>query len=167
MATKAKKDYSKGKIYKIEPLCDHDEGDIYIGSTTKKYLSQRLQQHKSSYKAFLDNKTNNVSIYGLFNKYGIDNFNIFLLENYNCNDINELRQRERFYIQALDCVNKNIPARTKQDYYIDNQDKIKDTSTKRFERFKNENFECKCGAVVRYLGKSRHLKRYCKLIIED
>ena len=30
--------YSNGKIYKIEPIIDHDEGDIYIGSTTKKYL---------------------------------------------------------------------------------------------------------------------------------
>ena len=22
--------YNNGKIYKIEPVCDHDEGDIYI-----------------------------------------------------------------------------------------------------------------------------------------
>ena len=26
--------YSKGKINKIEPICDHDEVDVYIGSTT-------------------------------------------------------------------------------------------------------------------------------------
>ena len=27
---RSKRDYSKGKIYKIEPICEHDEGDIYI-----------------------------------------------------------------------------------------------------------------------------------------
>ena len=39
MTTKSKKDFSKGKVYKIEPVCDHDEGDIFIGSTTKDYLT--------------------------------------------------------------------------------------------------------------------------------
>ena len=34
-------DYSKGKIYCIEPISEHDEGEIYIGSTTKHYLSDR------------------------------------------------------------------------------------------------------------------------------
>ena len=48
--TKNNKDYSKGKIYKIEPICDHDEGDIYIGSTTKEYLSQRMTLHRNDYK---------------------------------------------------------------------------------------------------------------------
>ena len=45
--------YNQSKIYKIEPITEHEEYEIYIGSTTKKYLSQRFQQHKSSYKAFL------------------------------------------------------------------------------------------------------------------
>ncbi len=31
-------DYSQGKIYKIEPIVEHDEHEIYIGSTTQKYL---------------------------------------------------------------------------------------------------------------------------------
>ena len=43
------RNYNKGKIYKIEPICDHDEGDIYIGSTTKDYLSQRMVFHKGDY----------------------------------------------------------------------------------------------------------------------
>jgi hypothetical protein len=36
------KDYSAGKIYKIEPISEHDEGDIYIGSTIRKYLCERM-----------------------------------------------------------------------------------------------------------------------------
>ena len=59
-------DYKQGKIYKIEPICDHEPHEIYIGSTTKKYLSQRLQQHKNDYKRFLNNKANNFSMVSYF-----------------------------------------------------------------------------------------------------
>ena len=38
------RDYSKGKIYKIEPTVDHEENEIYFGCTTKEYLSQRMTQ---------------------------------------------------------------------------------------------------------------------------
>ena len=41
--------YSNGKIYKIEPICDHEDGDVYIGSTTKQYLSQRMEYHRRDY----------------------------------------------------------------------------------------------------------------------
>jgi 2,3-bisphosphoglycerate-independent phosphoglycerate mutase len=44
--------YKNGKIYKIEPTVDHDEGDVYIGSTTKEYLSQRMVQHRDNYKTY-------------------------------------------------------------------------------------------------------------------
>ena len=30
MTAKAPKDYSQGKVYKIEPTSDHEEGEIYI-----------------------------------------------------------------------------------------------------------------------------------------
>ena len=51
--------YNNSKIYKIEPVCDYDEGDIYIGSTTQKYLSNRMQQHRKDYKRWkneIDNR---------------------------------------------------------------------------------------------------------------
>ena len=34
--------YNNGKIYMIEPICEYEVGDIYIGSTTKQYLSQHF-----------------------------------------------------------------------------------------------------------------------------
>ena len=46
--------YNKGKIYMIEPISDHDDGDVYIGSTTKQYLSQRMEFHRRDYKNFLN-----------------------------------------------------------------------------------------------------------------
>ena len=77
MTTKAKKDYSKGKIYKIEPICEHDEEEIYIGSTTKDYLSQRMVKHKSTYQQWKKGQQPYmVSIYKLFDKYGFKNCNI-------------------------------------------------------------------------------------------
>ena len=42
------RDYSKGKIYKIEPIVEHEPTEIYIGSTTKEYLSQRMVTHKGT-----------------------------------------------------------------------------------------------------------------------
>ena len=42
------RDYSKGKIYKIEPICEHDEGEVYIGSTVER-LCKRMGIHRKKY----------------------------------------------------------------------------------------------------------------------
>lgn len=152
--------YEKGKIYKIESLLGNK---IYIGSTVNDYLSNRMAKHRNNYKNYKLEKFDKCYSFDIFDEYGIENCVITLIENYKCNDTNELRQRERFYIQSLECVNKNIPTRTSKEYYIDNQAKIKDTSKKRYESNKNENFECECGSIVRKPGKYRHIKEHCKL----
>lgn len=36
----------------------------------------------------------------------------------------ELRERERHHITTYECVNKNIPNRTPQEYYKDNREKL-------------------------------------------
>ena len=46
---------NNGKIYKIEPI-NGEEGDIYIGSTTKERLSQRMTAHKGDYSKWLKGK---------------------------------------------------------------------------------------------------------------
>ncbi len=121
--------YNQSKNCKIEPITDHEEQDIYIGSTTKKYFSQRLQQHKSSYKKYLIDSINKYSIYDLFNKYGVDNFNIYLSEDYNCTGINELRAKEGECIRKLKCINKNMAGQTRNEtdknYSDINKEKIK------------------------------------------
>ena len=40
--------YNNSKIYKIEPICDYGEGEIYIGSTCEKYLSNRMCGHRAN-----------------------------------------------------------------------------------------------------------------------
>ena len=58
--------YNQSKIYKIEPITEHEEHEIYIGSTTKKYLSQRIQQHKNSYKQWKLGKIGKINSFELF-----------------------------------------------------------------------------------------------------
>ena len=113
--------YNNGKIYKI--VCNVT-GDIYIGSTTKEYLSQRLTTHRNNYTKYLNGKYCFVtSLKALEN----DNYDIILLENVNCTNRDELRSRERFYIENNKCVNKVIPGRTDQENR--NDTKKKDTKT--------------------------------------
>ncbi len=45
--------YENGKIYKIE---SHLGDKLYIGSTTKQYLSQRMDKHRTDYKQWLNGK---------------------------------------------------------------------------------------------------------------
>jgi ribosome-interacting GTPase 1 len=165
MTTKAKKDYSKGKIYKIEPICDHDEHEIYIGSTTKEYLSQRMVGHRQDYTL----KKRKTTAFKLFDKYGIENCNIILLESVNANNYNELVAREAHYIKTLKCVNKVIPLRTDREYYDDNRDYCiqyeKNYRAKNAEKIKERKkiycqlvYNCDCGSVCRVNVKAVHFK---------
>ena len=60
-----------------------------------------------------------------------NDYNMVLIENYPCNNRDELYARERHYIEQNECVNKVIPIRTieefkdiKKDYYVANKEKI-------------------------------------------
>ena len=100
------KDYTNGKIYKIEPNCEHDEGDVYVGCTTKKYLSQRMTSHKYKYNDWVKNPdTSKTSSFTLFEKYGIVNCNIILLESVKANSFDELKSREAYYIKSMKSFN--------------------------------------------------------------
>ena len=61
--------YKNGKIYKIEPRGDHDDGDVYIGSTTKEYLSQRMTAHRGGFKSFKSgSRKHKLTSFNLFDK---------------------------------------------------------------------------------------------------
>ena len=112
-------DYSKGKIYMIEPICEYETGDIYIGSTTRP-LSERMNEHRSCFKI---NKKNSVN--KIFEKYGLVNCKIILIENYSCLHVEELRQKEGEHQRLMKCINKKTECRTDKEYQIDNADKLK------------------------------------------
>ena len=120
-------DYQKGKIYKIE---SHLGDKIYIGSTTKQYLSQRMTAHRNGYKRWKAEKCTRVTSYDLFDTYGIENCQIVLIEIFPCNSKDELHSREAFYIRSMTCVNKYIPDRTDEEYREGRKDIKKEYDTK-------------------------------------
>ncbi len=115
-------DYSQGKIYKIEPIVEHEEYEIYIGSTTQKYLCSRLSDHRAHYNRWKSNLHGKVMCFELFDKYGFDNCVITLIENVDAETKDELLQKERHYIQSMKCINKFVPLRTLKEYYSDNKE---------------------------------------------
>ena len=112
--------YQNSKIYKI--VCD-TTGLIYVGSTTEIRLAKRLAKHKCDYKRYLEGKQDkSMTSSKLFEN---NNCRIELIELYPCNTKDELLKKERFYIESLECVNKNIPGRTCKQWHKDNKDYVK------------------------------------------
>jgi len=124
--------YQNGKIYKI--VCNKT-GLVYVGSTTEKTLSKRLANHKANYKDWKEGKRNTVATSSKI--FDNDDYYIVLIESFPCSTRDELHQRERYYIESTDCINKVVPCRTKSEYRIDNMDKIKKYREDNKENIKN------------------------------
>ena len=152
--------YGNSKVYKIEPNIDHEEGEIYIGSTTKQYLSQRMDNHRSNYRQWRKNNVINyrfVTSYNLFEKYGLENCQIVLLETCLVNTKDELFLRERHYIKSMKCVNKISPMYTKEDkknsaklYRDKNLDKIHENN--------NKKTKCPCDGSYTHCHQAHHFR---------
>lgn len=87
--------YKNGKIYKIGY-----GNDIYIGSTTAP-LSQRMAQHRYTYK----NNLKKISVHSIFDKHGIENCCIELIELYPCRSKKDLERQEKKYINKYKTIN--------------------------------------------------------------
>lgn len=146
--------YQDGKIYKLVG------GSLtYYGSTCNE-LYKRLYHHKK--------KNNKCKSKLLFDSD--DKVEIILVEKYPCNDKMELHQRERYFIENFECVNKYIPNRTDKEYYINNKKKIRDYQKEYYEvnkdklrqchkiyddinkekirQRKGEKITCECGSII-------------------
>lgn len=108
-------DYKNGKIYRI--VCN-ETGLCYVGSTTQT-LTKRLSKHKESYKNFLNDKYHFVTSFKILEN---ENYDIVLIEEYPCENKQQLHARERYYIETMECVNMRIPSRTPQEYYQCNKE---------------------------------------------
>jgi len=83
--------------------------------------------HRDGYKIWKkDNDKGWTSSYDLFEKFGLDNIIITLIELYPCASKDELHKKEREHIEKTACVNKNIPARTGKEYYEANKEIVKE-----------------------------------------
>ena len=108
--------YSNSKIYKL--VC-RKTGLVYVGATTKKYLSQRLAQHTMRYRLSLNGSrcaiTSSKIIEG-------GDYYMELIETFPCASNDELSVRERYWIECMECVNKYIPSRTQQEWRDENKE---------------------------------------------
>ena len=159
--------YKNGKIYKL--VCD-ETNLTYIGSTTQS-LSKRFNEHKS------DKKKNRLKT--------ISNMiepKIYLIEDYPCERKEQLNMRERYFIENMECINKNIPCRTFKEHYLDNKEKIckktneyywnnkekhNELTRKNYEKNKEkiserqkEKITCECGEIICRGSKSKHIKSF-------
>ena len=152
--------YNHGKIYRIVPNCEHDPHEIYIGSTTKKYLSQRMADHILTYRRYKNGKRGLTTSFILFDKYGIDNCSIILLELVNANSKDELLKRERFHIENIKCVNKYVPLRSGDEYYKANKEIInKRHSIMQKTRIESSPLiQCLCGSTHKECYTYHHLR---------
>lgn len=113
-----------GKIYKL--VCK--DSHFYIGSTVQT-LQARLQRHiNSSIKG-------TSRVYQYINSIGWDNVHIELIEDYPCNTMNELHEREDMYIQLMyqddKCLNEHRAHLLKEEkldnmkqYYQEHKEEI-------------------------------------------
>jgi len=120
-------DYTKSKIYKI--TCNIT-GLTYYGSTVNP-ISKRISQHRTKFKAGnLKCSSRQVLVGG--------DYDYSLVEEFSCENKDQLHKRERFYIENNDCVNKQIPGRTLREYNEQNKDKISANSKKYHEQNKDK-----------------------------
>jgi hypothetical protein len=120
----------KGRIYK---LTDNTNGNVYYGSTIQE-INSRISRHKASYKLYLDGKNRYITSFGIIKN---KDYKIELVEENEFETKYDLHERERYYIENNDCVNKVIPNRTIQEYREVNEENI----TKQNKEYRKKNKE--------------------------
>jgi hypothetical protein len=125
-----KRDYSKGRVYRL--VCKNT-GLQYIGSTINTF-PKRLSKHVYDAKNRKDCTSNTIIDNG--------NYEILLVEKYPCNDKYELKVREQYWIDILDCVNKNAAYRSPEywkEYYQQYREEHKDEKIEYNQKYYEEN----------------------------
>jgi len=119
--------YRNGKIYCIRSLIRPDL--IYIGSTCNT-LSKRFSHHKTK-----SSTCSSKQIIDIGDSY------IELIEDVPCDNKNQLIRREGQLIRSMDCVNKSVAGRTRQEYKNDNRERINELSRVRTNEWRKNNRE--------------------------
>tara|TARA_R110002126_G_C10215879_1_gene478492 strand:+ start:43 stop:570 length:528 start_codon:yes stop_codon:yes gene_type:complete len=109
-------------MYKIYRIVDNTNGNIYIGKTKQKYLSKRLGQHKTRMNCMSSKIIKN------------GDYKIELIEE------TDDETRERYWIENTECINKQIPGRTYDEWYRDNKEIISEKQ-KKYRKKNKENIK--------------------------
>ena len=120
-------DYKNGKVYRI---VSNVSGKQYVGSTTQP-LSKRLSYHKSGYSQWKKGKHH---YYTSFEVIEEGDYDIVLVEECPCENREQLHRRERHWIETVECVNKRVEGRTKEEWTSQNRDKVLESQRKYLQK---------------------------------
>ena len=139
-----------GYIYKLES--SFEDPGIYVGSTVN--MRTRKNKHKSNCNNSNSNKYN-YKLYQYIRDYGgFNNWFMLTLEEFEYEELQELRKREDYWIKELKAdLNGKDAVQDKErlkiyykNYYEKNKEK------------RNEKIYCECGGKYTYKNKARHIK---------
>lgn len=129
--------YQHGKIYSIRSRSRPDL--VYIGSTTQA-LSKRFGKHKAP-----SNLTRSREIIAIGDAY------IELIQDYPCENKEQLNRRAGQVQRSMDCVNIRIEGRTKSQWYADNAEAMVIKHT----HYKQHNKDSISAQTKQYLQKNK------------
>ena len=153
---------NSGIVYKLVCM-DVDVVECYVGSTTN--FRVRKCYHKDACNKD-SNKGYNYYVYQFIRDHGgFDNWDMVLLEEVQFDNRQQLRARERHWLETLHAtLNSQKPNRTRKEWHNDNREsilvgmKINRDKNKDVRKLKNVKYTCECGLTLCKESKSRHIK---------
>jgi hypothetical protein len=107
--------FKMATIYKISSTAGEK---VYVGSTTQ-FVAERWRHHKA-----YQLKGNPCTSQMLFDEYGVDTCSIEEIEKV---DLDKRYERERFWVEKENCVNRRIPGRTLAERRLANRERFLET----------------------------------------
>ena len=126
----ASKDFKNVKIYSIR---NTEDDDIYVGSTTQP-LSKRMSKHRCDVKGYKQNR----KLYAKMNELGIDSFYIELIEEYPCDNVEQLRKREGHFIRLMGTLNSLVAGQTDKEYKENSKERLSEAKKIYYQRHKEQ-----------------------------
>lgn len=159
-------DYKNGKVYKIVNSVDDS---IYIGSTCQP-LAKRFYEHKKALKTF------KYPLYNHMELIGLDLFDIVLVEEYQCDNKDQLHAREEHWrkelgatLNARKCHTGLTQQEYNRQYYAENFDKLIAQKKQYYEDHREERIDQMKEYGKQYREENKealHKKRNARVVCE-
>ena len=149
--------YTNAKICKIT---DIGYNECYIGSTCESLSKRMARQRQNHKKAEEWNTKTNCRLF--CDEYGMENCKIELLEDYPCENKEQLLKREGYYIQNNDCVNRCVAGRAINEWKDDNKEHYQHMRKECSEN--NKEYTCYKSGNITIKAKKQSLKKEKKLL---
>ena len=138
--------YKNGKIYCIR---NNINDDIYVGSTVTP-LSKRMSVHRAD---AISAKKKHRPLYTQMNDLGFDEFDIELIEECPCDNLEQLLRTEGKYIRQMATLNIIVSGQTRNEYYANNRGHISDNKKNTINRTRREKMN-----EVKHIGNKTKMK---------